>query len=65
MKTPKIPKMPKELKSKVQKKADKLSKAGKPSAHVPSFDPITRTRDMAREAINEGQFGAKMMMEGK
>lgn len=58
----KTPKMPKELKSKVQKKADKM---GKPSAHVPSFDPITRVRDMAREAINEGQFGAKIMMDDK
>lgn len=61
----KTPKMPKELKSKVQKKADRLSNAGKPSAHVPSFDPITRVRDMAREAINEGQFGAKIMMDDK
>jgi hypothetical protein len=52
-KNSKEPKMPKELKA-----AKKVEQSGKSSSHMPSFDPITKVRDMAREAVNEGQYGA-------
>lgn len=50
----KMPPMPKELKA--------IQKQGKPSKHMPSFDPTTKTRDMLREAVNEGQYGAEIFL---
>lgn len=51
---PKMPPVPKELKS--------VMKQGKPSKHTPSFDPTTKVRDMLREAVNEGQYGADIFL---